>query len=68
MATAKKIARKHVYVETPTTLRDRAASLRWVATTDRLQGQKASLLKLAEHLEDQAFQMEMRQQGERIAA
>ena len=56
-----KIAAKYVHVETAGTLRDRAASIRWVATTDRSRQEAAELLRLAEELEEQAFIVEKKQ-------
>jgi hypothetical protein len=47
------------HVDTPTALRGRAASIRWAAETERYSQNADGLLKLAEHLEAQAFKLEM---------
>jgi hypothetical protein len=58
MGTRTTSPQQYVHVETAVTLRDRAASIRWVAGTQRLQNEAKALLEFAEHLEAQAFNAE----------
>ena len=50
---------QYVHVETARTLRDRAASFRWAASTERLQNEAKALLEFADRLETEAFNMEV---------
>jgi hypothetical protein len=57
-----------VHVDTPVALRDRAASIRWVASTERLHNEAKALVALAEQLEAQAFLLENNIDKQQMAA
>ena len=59
---------QYVHVETALTLRDRAASIRWVASTERLHNEAKALLEFAERLEAEAFNMEAQNSGQHAVA
>ena len=68
MGTRTTLPQQYVHVETATELRDRAASIRWVANTARLQNEAKALLEFADRLEAQAFNVEAQDSGQHAAA